>query len=319
MTERTTYCELARDLGRRAPDFVHYLLGDPTSRTARQWRYRNKGSLAIFVAGPDAGRWFDHDPPDGGRASGDALDLIAFVTGVSLKSAYQHGLEFISGLPQVSVSSPALKIETPRERVEGAVRWWTDARPIIGTIAEKYLRHRGITCELPPDLRFHASCWNKELKRTSPAMIALMRDITSNAPCGIHRTWLALDGSSKATLQNPKKMRGRSKSAAIKLCHDADVTHGLGIVEGIETGLSLRSIGWRPIWAVGSAGAIGAFPVLSGVEALTVFADNDAGETGLRAARICANRWSAAGREVSIIFPRRCGDDWNDVILDNAK
>lgn len=317
MTECITFADLARNLGRRAPDLAQHLLGDPTSRTARQWRYRNKGSLAIIMAGPEAGCWFDHDPPAGARRGGDAIDLIAHCEGSSLREAYARGLQFLGETSNKSVS-PSINTQTPLERLEAAARVWAEGRPIAGTIAEKYLACRGITCCLTADLRFHPRCWNKESQTHLPAMLALLRDIASDEGCGVHRTWLARDGSSKANIQTPKKMLGRAKGAAIKLCPDADVVHGLGIVEGIETGLSLMSIGWSAVWAVGSAGAIGAFPVLGGVEELTVFADNDPSEAGLRQARVCANRWRAAGRETSITIPGTRGNDWNDVLRSSA-
>ena len=40
--------------------------------------------------------------------------------------------------------------------------------------------------------------------------------------------------------------------------------------------------GWAPVWAASSAGAISKFPVLSGVECLTIFADCE--EVGMNAA-----------------------------------
>ena len=144
-------------------------------------------------------------------------------------------------------------------------------------------------------------------------MLGLFRDILSNVPTGIHRTALKADGSGKADipgLGNAKKMFGPVKGAAIKLTSDCDVTTGLGIAEGIETALSVLSAGWRPVWACGSAGAIANFPVLPGVDSLTIFADADT--AGVKAARECQAHWAAAGRECVIIIPSSDGTDWND-------
>jgi len=103
--------------------------------------------------------------------------------------------------------------------------------------------------------------------------------------------------------------------AAIKLTPDSDVTLGLGIAEGCETALSLLSVGWHAIWAVGSENAIAAFPILEGIEALTIFADHDEdGGHGIEKARGCARRWAAAEREVRIVYPRVPGEDWNGVL-----
>jgi hypothetical protein len=134
-----------------------------------------------------------------------------------------------------------------------------------------------------------------------------MRHIYDNRLTAVHRTFLSADGRSKAPGQ-AKMMLGDARDAAIKLSPDDQVTAGLGICEGIETGLALLDRGWAPIWALGSAGGISRFPVLDGIEALTIFADQD--ETGTAAARTCADRWAAAGREVRIATPHN--GDWLD-------
>ncbi len=75
----------------------------------------------------------------------------------------------------------------------------------------------------------------------------------------------------------------------------------------------MQATGWRPIWAACSAGAIARFPVLPGIESLTIFADADDKGAGLEAAWNCAERWRAARREVTIQCPP-AGTDWHDVL-----
>ena len=50
------------------------ILGEPNKHlsTNDQWRYGAKGSLAIEIAGEDAGRWFDHEA----KVGGGLVDLI---------------------------------------------------------------------------------------------------------------------------------------------------------------------------------------------------------------------------------------------------
>ena len=93
---------------------------------------------------------------------------------------------------------------------------------------------------------------------------------------------------------------------------DEDVTQGLSIAEGIETALALWCWRWRPIWALGSAGAMEGFPILPGITALTVFTDNDASGTGLKAAKACQRRWCDARIETKVFMPRGKGCDWAD-------
>jgi putative DNA primase/helicase len=51
-----------------------------------------------------------------------------------------------------------------------------------------------------------------------------------------------------------------------------------------------------------------AFRVLVGVEALTLFADNDLSGAGLRAANEVAGRWRSAGRRAHIYLWETRGD-----------
>ena len=145
-------------------------------------------------------------------------------------------------------------------------------------------------------------------------MVCPIRDIHTDEVIGCHRTYLA-EGGAKADVDHPKKVLGRIIGGAIKLSPDEDVTGGLGVCEGIENGLvdpggrtGLRS------GRSATAGNLAAFPVLPGIEALTIFGDNDDDRTGTgeKAARECAGRWRAAGREVTVYIPKAAGCDWND-------
>jgi hypothetical protein len=140
-------------------------------------------------------------------------------------------------------------------------------------------------------------------------MIALMTDAVTGEACGLHRTFLLGDGSRKALGPNSRKMLG--KAGIIRLSPDDEVELGLGICEGIETGLSLLAAGWAPIWACGSLIGVRSFPILSGIEAITIFSDPQANE--IEAARDCARRWAADGREAAVRIPGP-GGDWNDAL-----
>ena len=88
---------------------------------------------------------------------------------------------------------------------------------------------------------------------------------------------------------------------------------GLTIAEGFETGLAAYVLGFRPVWAVGSAGAIADFPVLSGIEALTICAETDDRGANARAIERCGSRWADAGREV-IVIKSLFGGDMNEAL-----
>jgi Toprim domain len=106
----------------------------------------------------------------------------------------------------------------------------------------------------------------------------------------------------------------------IRLWPDDAVNEGLAIGEGIETTLAAatriehRGTLLRPAWATGSAGNMATFPVLAGIEALTILVDHDASGTGQKAAEACAQRWRNAGREVIRLMPGDMGADFNNLV-----
>jgi hypothetical protein len=188
---------------------------------------------------------------------------------------------------------------------------WATAQPARGSPIEAYLRHRGIDAgkldldRLP--LRWAPRC--PMGTGTAPAMVSLMTDALTNEPVGLHRTFLRADGAGKADIEQPKQMLGHA--GIIRLSENAEVTFGLGLTEGIENGAAVMASGWRPICACGSLGMLERFPVLGGIEALTIFSDPKAHE--IVGARVCAERWAEAGREAVVRIPGAEGD-WNDVL-----
>jgi putative DNA primase/helicase len=190
-------------------------------------------------------------------------------------------------------------------------RTWPDAIPAPASPIETgWLPRRGIDpARLPVDrlpLRWHPRC--PRGKGTAPAMVALMTDAITGEPCGIHRTYLMPNGSDKAFGKDSRKMLGLA--GVIRLSPDDEVELGIGLCEGIETGLSIMAAGWRPIWVCGSLAGLTKFPVLSGIECLTVFADPKPQEVA--GARVCAARWASTGREAIVRIPR--GGDFNDCL-----
>jgi hypothetical protein len=188
---------------------------------------------------------------------------------------------------------------------------WSEATQAPGSPIERWLRHRAID-RRKLDLDGLPLRWAPRCPRgneTAPAMVALMTDPVTAEPCGIHRTFLLPDGSGKAPVEPVRQMLG--KAGIIRLSPDDDVELGLGICEGIETGLAIMAAGWRPVWACGSLGKLECFPVLGGIECLTVFCDPKPHE--VEGARSCAKRWAEARREARLFIPPE-GTDFNDVL-----
>lgn len=188
-----------------------------------------------------------------------------------------------------------------------ALACWRDAQPISGTIAEAYLRGRGITCALPDSLRFHPDCWHPGAQR-APAMVARIDGLPRLA---VHRTYLRPDGSGKADLDPPKAMLGAALGGAVRLtCAQGPLV----VAEGIETALSLASgLLCRPatVWACLSTSGMAGLRLPDSPHRLTIATDGD--EPGKTAGRKLVERASAMGWTVSLL-PAPEGRDWNDIL-----
>lgn len=268
------------------------LLGEPSQRSRHELRWGARGSLALSLSGSKRGLYFDHERGEGG----DLLTLIARQRSVSLGEAIVIAQrEFLGEIRRAPVPprllSAKVRDDGAEARVAAADRLWGETVPLSGTLAETYFtRHRKLELgelELTHALRWHA--------RTG-AVVARMTDAVTGAPLGVHRTFIGPDGS-----KLERKMLG--SQGVVCLSRNEDVLGGLGIAEGIEDSLAILISGWRPVWAAGSAGAIARFPVLPGIEALTIFADSDV--AGMNSAEACRDRWAASGRDVAIASPRR--------------
>jgi putative DNA primase/helicase len=205
-------------------------------------------------------------------------------------------------------SAPPPRADDQQGKIEAAARIWGDSVDPRGTGADRYLmaeRWLSLPDEIAGSvIRFHAALFFDG--RRVPGMVTLMRDIHTDKPCGIIRTFFDEQGR-KIT----RRMLGRASGAAVKLAPDAHVTEGLHVCEGTETGIAAMIAGYRPVWPLGSAGAIGKFPVLGGIDALTILTERNDGGANVRAVAEVSARWHDAGREV-LTVEMLIGDDMND-------
>jgi phage/plasmid primase-like uncharacterized protein len=266
-----------------------------------------------------------------GKGGGDAISLVMHLDGLDFRTAVMK----ITGAVETQTAQiitdcsipkqPALVLKQRKEELPNgtgplALALWRAARDPRGTIVEAYLRSRCL--DLPDEavgdaIRFHPHCPFGEARH--PAMVCLVRNIITNEPQAIHRTALTPDGP--AIKHDGKTYRltlGPTGGGAIKLSPDEDVTMGLAIGEGVETCLSAAQMGLRPVWAAINAGAIETFPVLDGIEALTLLREFDADGTpnaaSVRAIEACARRWLAADKQIlHATPPDGCGDA-NDIL-----
>jgi hypothetical protein len=191
------------------------------------------------------------------------------------------------------------------ERMAAAVALWASATDPRKTPVETYLASRAL--DLGDDIANEVLRWHSG----AGCMVALFRDILTDEPRAVSRTFLTADGRKLV-----RKFLGPVGGCAIKLDSDDMVLEGLHLAEGVETALSARQLGLKPTWALGSCGAVASFPVLPGVECLTLLQEHD--EASAKAVETCARRWFDAGREVVINEPIG-GKDLNDAIQGKAR
>lgn len=311
--------ELAGRLARDAEAVCrHYL-----SNGCRQGRYWCVGdvdntpgrSLFVRLTGPmsgkgAAGKWTDAATGE----HGDLLDLIAANRKLeSLKETLDEARSFLR-LPRPNPLSPSSPGRAEQGSADAARRLWNAARPIPDTLAETYLRARGITdLRGLGALRFHPRCWYRGdrhdprdcIRDAWPALIAAVRD-NDGRLTGVHRTWLALDGRAKAPVSTPRRAIGNLLGNGARFGRHGDA---LAVGEGIETMLALR-IAMPALAALAalSASHLAAVALPPGLRRLYIARDDDA--AGRAAATMLAGRACAKGIEARILDAER--GDWNE-------
>ena len=301
--------DLAQRLGRQAEAVCrHYL--DAGRRQGNYWQVgdvRNTPGRSMFVRLKDtpkgqAGKFTDAATGE----HGDLLDVIRESLGlVDFKDVAEEARRFLS-LPHPEPEPPPKKhASTPAQlgSSEAARRLFAMSQPIGGTIAETYLRRRGIMSMYGTgNLRFHPRCYYRPDEHSPtekwPALIAAVTDLNSKIT-GAHRTWLAPDGSDKAPIDIQRKAMGDLLGHAVRFGTPGDV---MAAGEGIESVLSVREI----IPGMATAAALSA-PHLAAIlfpdalRRLYIVRDNDPAGDGARDSLI--ERANAAGIEAIALSP----------------
>ncbi len=208
-------------------------------------------------------------------------------------------------LPKHGRESRDLNTEQRRKL---ALAMWKKAESPEKTPVETYLRGRGITCPIPPTIRYLATAKHSKTGLWLPCMIAGVTIWPSQEISGIHRTFLTLDGQKKAPVSSNKMMLGPCRGGSVRLAPEGPV---LVLAEGIETGLSILQSTDLPVWACLSTSGLKALILPNTVEEVIIAADGD--DAGKAAAAEAAGRFIQEGRKVRIAHPP-AGMDFNDVL-----
>jgi len=283
--------------GRRVGHY--WIVGDARNARGRSMFVRLRGPSAGKGA---AGKWTDAATGE----HGDLLDVIRESCGfVGFSEVLTEARRYLS-LPPSKLPSKFSHslIPGPVGSPESARRLFAISKSIHGTIAETYLRRRGISALHPTaSLGFHPRCYYKpdyhSPTKTWPALIAAVTTL-KGVITGVHRTWLDPSGRGKAPIDTPRRAMGYLLGNAVRFGEADDV---MVAGEGIETILSMRSVlPACPMAAALSANHLSAMLLPDGLRRLYIARDADAAGDAVQAA--LAQRAASAGIEAITLSPR---------------
>lgn len=250
-------------------------------------------SLSIYSGGK---RWYCF----GCGKGGDVIDFVRELHQIEFRAAAAMLAE--GDMPAVAVTPITNAPErTKEERIEEARAIWRAASPATGTLAETYLRFRGLDLAVPETIRFAKLRYGNHGPE-HPCLVAVITG-PDNRLCGIQRTYLAADGRGKASVRKPKLSLGRISGGAIRL---APAACDLIVCEGLEDGLTLQQEMGRAVWVAAGAGNMHKMRFPSLVSRVTIGADAD--EAGRSGADTAIDAYRARGISSRAIFPAGAKD-----------
>jgi hypothetical protein len=278
----------------------YWIVGDLDNNTGRSLYVRLYGANSGKGA---AGKWTDAATGE----HGDLLDLIAGACRLGTVDELVAEARRFLNLPRFERRHRP--VPAPTGSPEAARRLFAMGQPIRGTLAETYLRHRGIVhLQNLLALNLHPRCFYRADDgarcETWPALLGAVTDLNGTIN-GVHRTWLARNGAGKAPIATPRRAMGCLVGNGVRFGTARDV---LAAGEGIETVLSLRcALPRLPMIAALSANHLAALALPPNLRRLYVARDND--HAGCRAAETLTARAEATGIEALTLTP--AADEFN--------
>jgi hypothetical protein len=316
--------DVARRLAENVESVCHYYL-PAGKREVGQWRvgdiHNTLGrSLYVRLIGPTsgkgaAGRWRD-------AATGEAGDLIDLIRATRRLQSFAAALTEARRFLSIQASNRGRNSRnggSSNDRpdfIASVRRLFAESSSIEGTLAQAYLRQRGIHAYPDLDaLRFHARCPYRDPDTGQfsnwPAMLALVTDLDGKVT-GLQRTYLSPKGDGKAALAAPRRSLGSIRGHGV---HFGVIDNVAIYGEGVETILSLKCALPRvPMVAALSADNLGMCEIPATLQRLYVAIDPDA--AGLRGANALLASACRAGIPVTKLVP--LGDDFNADLMANG-
>ena len=218
-----------------------------------------------------------------------------------------------------AVAKRKLLIEQKNKfKVKIAQDMWRMSKSIKfeGSLGAVYLTARGLpdSWTTENNIRFHPKLINKELNKTSPAILFKVSFAPMSELVAIHRIYLSDDGWSKAEMSDPKMALASIKGAGIWFGTPGQKLH---VVEGPENALTLRAMGAQFVVCTINATNFHGLTIPEFVSNVVLCPDPD--EAGITAAGKAHKEYEKMqNKKVGFFYPPKMelsGKtlDWNDV------
>ena len=110
-------------LNAKIKDLAYQLLGQPHTQKATQWRYGNKGSISIHVAGTKQGLYSNFETGE----SGNALKLIQDQLNLNYQQAFKWGAAWLGNDDYQSINSTGINrnaiTQNPKRQLQTKPEW----------------------------------------------------------------------------------------------------------------------------------------------------------------------------------------------------
>jgi putative DNA primase/helicase len=299
------------------------LLGKPSIRKPRSWRWGRKGSLALELHGRKRGSWKSYETDEGGGP----FQLIMYARRCSLVEAIDWAREWTGSRPALDDAAlrermrkqaevEAKKAGDEGSRIAHARRLWEGASAVAGTVADLYLTGtRGIprpATGWPDAVRFH-------YQTCSLILAATMPDGAVQAVQRVYLTSLALKISEEAAKQrklpqSAKRSNGVLAGVAVRL--PGAIDGPLLLAEGPETGLSVWAATGHETWI--ALGTLANLVVPSGRTVVVCRDDDKRFSPTDRKLTKTIQEWRKAGIDIRVATPwperRHDKSDFNDAM-----
>jgi len=315
--------ELVKNLARsQTQNIANALLGAPNLHlsTKCETRWGNKGSVAMSLRPNNLGQWYDFEEGKGG----DIIQLVRHALGLSFSDALDWLKAYVGGnqeTPSIPLIVPTVEVvpsvqetssqpDSQSDKLQLSMGIWESSTPPTQTPVETYLKNRRCWNNWLADgsaIRFHPQCPWKNSR--IPAMTALITDINTAEPIGVHRTFLMADGSNKAP--EGKRILGKKSNGVVRL----NVSAGgkIIIAEGIENALTASRLVSGTVLSAIDAGNFGKLPVYPGSEHVLIFSDPK--EIEVKAAMKYAVGCELSGVAWTLLKPKSDSLDLNDLAM----